>query len=203
MLFTIFLMTVSSALGILTPIFLMRIMDVYIPDKNIAGIVLVSVILLVIYFIISVIIRAKTTITSRLGQNIIHTIRSDIFRHLQELPFSYYDDKPNGKIQVRVVNYVNSLSDLLSNGIVNTITDLFSLFFIVGCMLYINVRLTLLCLCGLPLLMAIIFIIKKKQRVAWQQSSNKSSNLMPILQRVLTVSVLPRALQRAGEHQDL
>ncbi len=177
MIFTIFLTTISSALGMLTPIFLMMIIDNYIPNKNTKGIVAVSLILLVIYFIISVIIRAKTTITSRLGQNIIHTIRSDIFRHLQELPFSYYDDKPHGKIQVRVVNYVNSLSDLLSNGIVNTITDLFSLFFIVGCMLYINVRLTLLCLCGLPLLMAIIFIIKKKQRVAWQLSSNKSSNL--------------------------
>ncbi|MDF2486487.1 MAG: transporter related, partial [Herbinix sp.] len=177
MYFTIFLMTVSSALGMMTPIFLMQIMDVFIPEKNITGIVVVSLILLVIYFLISWIIRIKTTITSRLGQNIIHTIRSDIFKHLQELPFSYYDDKPHGKIQVRVVNYVNSLSDLLSNGIVNTITELFSLFFIIGCMLYINVRLTLLCLCGLPLLMAIIFIIKKKQRVAWQQSSNKSSNL--------------------------
>ncbi len=177
MIFTIFLMTVSSALGMLTPIFLMMIMDDYIPKKNIAGIVIVSLVLLVIYFVTSLIIRARITITSRLGQNIIHTIRIDIFRHLQELPFSYYDDKPHGKIQVRVVNYVNSLSDLLSNGIVNTITELFSLFFIVGCMLYINVRLTILCLCGLPLLMAIIFIIKKKQRVAWQQSSNKSSNL--------------------------
>ncbi len=177
MIFTIFLMTVSSALGMLTPIFLMQIMDDFIPNNNMTGIVIVSLILLAIYFITSVIIRARITITSRLGQNIIHTIRSDIFRHLQELPFSYYDDKPHGKIQVRVVNYVNSLSDLLSNGIVNTITDLFSLFFIVGCMLYINVRLTLICLCGLPLLMAIIFIIKKKQRVAWQQSSNKSSNL--------------------------
>ncbi len=177
MIFTIFLLTVSSALGMLTPIFLMQIMDRYIPEKNIAGIVMISLLLLVIYFIISVIIRMKTTITSRLGQNIIHTIRSDIFCHLQELPFSYYDDKPHGKIQVRVVNYVNSLSDLLSNGIVNTITELFSLFFIVGCMLYINVRLTIICLCGLPLLMALIFIIKKKQRVAWQQSSNKSSNL--------------------------
>jgi len=112
-----------------------------------------------------------------LGQNIIYKIRSDIFNHLQELPFSYYDDKPHGKIQVRVVNYVNSLSDLLSNGIVNTVTELFSLFFIVGCMLYINVRLTIICLFGLPLLMALIFVIKKKQRVAWQQSSNKSSNL--------------------------
>ena len=177
MIVTILLLTISSALGMLTPIFLMMIMDDYIPDNNIKGIVIISLLLMVIYFIISVIIRMKTTITSRLGQNIIHTIRSDIFRHLQELPFSYYDDKPHGKIQVRVVNYVNSLSDLLSNGIVNTITELFSLFFIVGFMLYVNVRLTIVCLFGLPLLMALIFIIKKKQRVASQQFSNKSSNL--------------------------
>ena len=90
---------------------------------------------------------------------------------------SYYDDKPHGKIQVRVVNYVNSLSDLLSNGIVNTITELFSLFFIVGFMLSINVRLTLICLLGLPVLMTLIFIIKRRQRRAWQIMSNKSSNL--------------------------
>lgn len=177
MIFTVFLLTISSALSMLAPVFLMKIMDEFIPDKNIAGIVIISVILLAIYFIISIILRMKITITSRLGQNIIHTIRADIFKHLQELPFSYYDDKPHGKIQVRVVNYVNSLSDLLSNGIINTITDLFSLFFIVGFMLYINVRLTLICLIGLPLLMVIIFVIKKKQRVAWQLSSNKSSNL--------------------------
>lgn len=177
MIFTILLNTISAALSMLTPIFLMIIMDDYIPKNNIRGIVLISLLLLVIYLIISVIIAAKTTITSRLGQNIIHTIRSDIFKHLQELPFSYYDDKPHGKIQVRVVNYVNSLSDLLSNGIVNTITDLLSLFFIIGFMLYVNVRLTIITLIGLPLLMFMIFIIKKKQRVAWQQSSNKSSNL--------------------------
>ena len=177
MLLTIFLTTVSSALGMLTPIFLKNIMDILIPKRDIKGIVIYCVILLMIYFAISLILAAKTAITSKLGQNIIHTIRSDIFNHLQELPFSYYDDKPHGKIQVRVVNYVNSLSDLLSNGIVNTITDLLSLFFIVGFMLYLNVRLTLISLTGLPLLMLIIFIIKRKQRAAWQQSSNKLSNL--------------------------
>lgn len=173
----ILLMTLSSALGMLTPRILMDVLDVYIPNGDIKGIVLVSLVMLVIYFIISVILRMKISITSRLGQNIIHKIRSDIFEHLQELPFSYYDDKPHGKIQVRVVNYVNSLSDLLSNGIVNTITELFSLIFIVAFMFSINIRLSIICLMGLPLLMILIFIIKKKQRVAWQRLSNKSSNL--------------------------
>lgn len=174
---TIILMLISSALGMLTPKILMKIIDVYIPNKNITGIIGISGLLMVITLVIVFILKAKINITTQLGQNIIHEIRSDIFKHLQELPFSYYDDRPHGKIQVRVVNYVNSLSDLLSNGIVNTITDLFSLFFIIGFMLSINIRLTLICLCGLPLLMLVIFIIKKKQRVAWQISSNKSSNL--------------------------
>ncbi|MDF2542787.1 MAG: transporter related [Herbinix sp.] len=177
MLLTIFLMVVSTALGMWTPKMLMTIMDVYIPNEDINGIIMISVELLVIFIIITIFLRLKVTITSRLGQNIIHKIRSDIFEHLQKLPFSYYDDKPHGKIQVRVVNYVNSLSDLLSNGIVNTITDLFSLVFIVAFMLSINVRLTIVCMFGLPVLMVLIFVIKKKQRVAWQISSNKSSNL--------------------------
>lgn len=174
---TILLMMTSSALGMLVPLFFMKIIDEFIPDKNIAGIVWISILLLLINIIIMINLRLKVNITAKLGQNIIHQIRTDIFTHLQELPFSYYDDRPHGKIQVRVVNYVNSLSDLLSNGIVNTITELFSLFFIIGFMLSIDLRLTGICMIGLPVLMALIFFIKKKQRVAWQIQSNKSSNL--------------------------
>lgn len=177
MIFTILLMVISSGLSMFTPRILMTIMDDYIPSGNIRGIVIISLVLLLINLIIVLNLRMRISITTRLGQNIIHQIRSDIFTHLQALPFTYYDDRPHGKIQVRVVNYVNSLSDLLSNGIVNTITELFSLVFIVGFMLSINIRLTLICMLGLPALMALIFVIKKKQRVAWQISSNKSSNL--------------------------
>ena len=154
---TIFLMSISSVLVLFTPIFLMKIMDDYIPNKNIKAIILVSLLQLMIFLLISVILSFKISLTSKIGQNVIHKIRSDIFEHLQALPFSYYDDKPHGKIQVRVVNYVNSLSDLLSNGIVNTITDLFSLLFIIGFMLIVNVKLTLICLLGLPILIAMIF----------------------------------------------
>ncbi len=177
MLLTVFLMITSSGLSMFTPRILMTIMDDYIPNSNIKGIISISMVLLVINLIIVTFLRLRIQITTKLGQNIIHQIRSDIFTHLQALPFSYYDDRPHGKIGVRVVNYVNSLSDLLSNGIVNTITDLFSLVFIVGFMLSLNIRLTIICLLGLPVLMGLIFFIKTRQRVAWQISSNKSSNL--------------------------
>ena len=173
----IFLMLSSSALAMMVPIFLQRIMDNYIPEKNMKKIALVSLLTLLIACYSAITLRLKIKSMSSIGQNIIHSIRSDIFCHLQKLPFSYYDDRPHGKIQVRVVNYVNSLSDLLSNGIVNTITDLCNLFFIILFMLFCDARLTLLCLCGLPLLAFVIIFIKKKQRKAWQIQSNKSSNL--------------------------
>ncbi len=177
MLVVLFLMLSASALGMLIPKFFMLVMDVSIPNKDMRSIVFYSVMTMLIALYTCVSLRIKIKLMTQIGQDIVHSIRYDIFEHLQELPFSYYDERPHGKIQVRVVNYVNNLSDLLSNGIINTITDLCNLFFIIAFMLSINVKLTLVCLCGLPVLAVVIVALKKKQRKAWQIQSNKQSNL--------------------------
>ena len=173
----LFLMLSASALGMLIPRFIMTVMDVCIPEKNMKEIWMYAGFTILIALYTSLSLRTKIKLMTYVGQNIIHSLRYDIFSHLQELPFSYYDERPHGKIQVRVVNYVNSLSDLLSNGIINTVTDLCNLFFILFFMLSINVRLTLVCMCGLPVLTVIVIFIKRRQRRAWQIQSNKQSNL--------------------------
>ena len=171
------MMLSASAFTMLIPQFFQKVMDVCIPNKDMKGIAFYSFLTLLAAFYSAFSLRYKIKYTNQIGQQIIHDMRYDIFEHLQELPFSYYDDRPHGKIQVRVVNYVNSISDLLSNGILNTITDLCNLVFIIVFMLILNVRLTLVCLCGLPILAIVIVVIKKKQRTAWQVQSNKQSNL--------------------------
>ena len=132
------LMLSSSALTMLIPIFFMRVIDQCIPERDMNGIIRYSILslLLILYSVVT--LKAKIQITNQVGQSVIHQLRTDLFAHLQELPFSYYDNRPHGKIQVRVVNYVNNLSDLLSNGLINTITDLCSLIFIIGFMVSIN-----------------------------------------------------------------
>lgn len=173
----IILMLTTGALSMMVPIFFQWVMDDYIPAKDMEKILLISMITMLIAGYSAIAQRRKIKTMSVIGQNIVHHIRYDIFSHLQELPFSYYDDRPHGKIQIRVVNYVNSLSDLLSNGIVNAVTDLCNLIFIIIFMLICDVRLTFICLCGLPILVAVIISIKNAQRRAWQIQSNKSSNL--------------------------
>lgn len=79
---------------------------------------------------------------------------------MQELPFQYYDDRPHGKILIRVVNYVNSVSDMLSNGLINIVLEGFNLLFIVIFMFLVDVQMALVVLCGVPVLAVFMFWIK-------------------------------------------
>jgi len=174
---TVIIMIIASFSALLTPYFVQVAMDDMIPNKNIKGLIILSLLFILSLIVNAICTKYKMRIMSFVGMDIVFNIRQDLFSHLQKLPFSYYDSRPHGKILVRVVNYVNSLSDLLSNGIINLITDLFSLIVIIGFMLYINVHLTLFAMAGLPLLLIVVFSIKNKQRRAWQRYSNKNSNI--------------------------
>lgn len=199
----LFLMLTASALGMLIPRFVMAVMDVCIPEGNKKGIWVYAGLTMMIALYTSLSLRIKIRLMTKVGQDIIHDLRYDIFYHLQELPFSYYDERPHGKIQVRVVNYVNNLSDLLSNGIINTITDLCNLFFIIFFMLSINVRLTLVCLCGLPVLTTVVIFLKRKQRSAWQIQSNKQSNLNAYIAESINGIRVTQAFVREEENRGI
>lgn len=177
MFFVLVLMLSSSALTMLIPKFFQLEMDVYIPEGDMQGIVRLVLLTLAIVLYSVVCVRIRIDLMTKMGQNIIHQLRRDLFEHLQKLPFSYYDERPHGKIQVRVVNYVNNLSDLLSNGILNTITDLCNLIFIIVFMFGMSPRLALICVCGLPVLAVYVIALKRRQRTTWQIQSNKQSNL--------------------------
>ena len=127
---------------------------------------------------ISVLLSAKRSrIMTKVGQDIVYDIRKDLFEHLQKLPFEYYDTRPHGKILVRVINYINSISDLMSDGIIKFILEIFNLIFIMIFMFFVSWQLALVVICGLPVFAVVMLMIKNKQRKAWQQVSNKSSNL--------------------------
>lgn len=174
---TVLVMLAASVLGLIGPLLIKDAIDNKIPNRDITGIVLLSVIFLVTIVIGAIFSKIRIRLMSQVGHGIIKTIREDIFFHLQKLPFVYYDSRPHGKILVRVMNYVNSLSDLLSNGLINLITDVFTLVCIVVFMLFIDVKLTLISLIGLPILVVCILVIKRIQRKRTQILSMKQSNL--------------------------
>ncbi len=172
--FVVLLATICSTAG---PYIIKQAIDVMIPQKSISGLVLLGVIYLVTVIISGFAMYFRMKYMNYVGQSIIFDIRRDLFAHLQKLPFTYYDERPHGKIMVRVVNYVNSISDMFSNGIINAIMDVFSIIVVLGFMLMTSVKFTIILLCSIPLLTLIIFSLRKVHRKAWQAYSDKNSNL--------------------------
>ena len=171
---------VLSALASVASLFIPKltqwVLDDAVPNKDTALIGRMAAMFVGIILISIVFTTVRSRIMAYVSQEIIYDIRRDLFAHLQQLPFSYYDSRPAGKILVRVINYVNSVSDILSNGIINMILEIINLIFIVIFMFSTDVKLALIILAGLPFFVFIVLMLKPRQRRAWQEQSNKNSN---------------------------
>lgn len=176
------LSVLAAILALLSPAVTRHVIDTVIPEKNITGVGMWALFLLFAIIINVVFTSLRSVIMTRVGQSIVFDIRSDLFRHMQYLPFSYYDNRPQGKILIRVVNYVNNVSDVLSNGLINLILELINVMLILVFMFYIDVRLSLVILSGIPVTAFVLVAIRTRQRRAWQELSNKSSNMNAYLQ---------------------
>ena len=202
MIFALILSAIGGITGLFGPMITQKALDVAIPNENVKMLFML-VGLLCICFILSIIFTTvRSKIMINVSQNIIYDIRKDVFEHLQKLPFQYYDDRPHGKILIRVVNYVNSVSDMLSNGLINVVLEIMNLIFIVIFMFCVNVKLSLVVLAGVPILAIFMFWIKNKQRKAWQQVSNKNSNLNAYLQENIVGARITQMFAREEENAE-
>lgn len=200
---TLFMMILSNLAVLLEPFLIRKAINEIIPAGDISRLILISVLFLASIFISMVCFRYKIRSMSRIAQSVIASLRRDLFLHLQKLSFNYYDSRPHGKIIIRVVNYVNSLNDLLQNGIINMMTDLFSLVLIVAFMLSMNVRLTLVSLAGIPVLLVVLYILKNIQRVRWQAVSRKQSNMNAYLHETLCGIKVTQSFAREDENEKI
>lgn len=173
------LMTIilANAAGMLAPVFTKQAIDEAIPQQDIRGLLVIGALFLGTLIVIGICMRYRIFKITEIGQDVLKDMRFDIFEHLQRLPFSYFDNRPHGKILIRVVNYINTLSDLLSNGLINLISDIFNVIITLIFMFAINAKLTLYSMALLPILFLMVWFIKNKQREAYQVLSNKQSNL--------------------------
>ncbi len=203
MILSLILSAISTVVALIIPMILSYAVDTTIPNKDLAQLIQLSVMVLLITVVNIWLSKLRTGYMNRVGQEIIYEIRKDLFSHLQKLSFEYYDNRPHGKILVRVVNYVNSVSDMLSNGIINFVLEIFNIVFILAFMFYVDVALTLVVLSGVPVFLVLLLVIKPKQRRAWQQVSNKNSNLNAYLQESIDGTKITQGFTREEENQKI
>lgn len=196
-LFVIFVANIATMVG---PFLTKLVIDDVIPQKNLKMLWLIA-----IAFVISIIttgwcMRYRIKAITVIGQDVLKDMRLDIFQHLQKLPFAYFDSRPHGKILIRVVNYINTLSDLLSNGLINLISDVLSVVVTLIFMFTIDFKLTLYSLVLLPFLFVFVMVLKTAQRKAYQNLSNKQSNMNAYIHESISGIKVTQSFSREAQN---
>ncbi|TYU10496.1 ABC transporter ATP-binding protein [Listeria monocytogenes] len=199
-LFVILLANVATMIG---PYLTKIVIDDTIPNKNMTQLFWIAIIFIVSVVVTGLCMRYRIRSITLIGQDILKDMRTAIFGHLQKLPFSYFDSRPHGKILIRVVNYINMLSDLLSNGLINLISDILSVIVTLGFMLMIDPVLTLYSLALIPVLFVIVMAIKTAQRKAYQVLSNKQSNMNAYIHESIAGIKVTQSFSREEENFEI
>lgn len=197
------LSAIGGSCALIGPIITQKALDDAIPGKNVSLLLILAGLFIGVSAISVIFFTIRSKIMVKVSQNIIYDIRKDLFAHMQKLSFQYYDDRPHGKILIRVVNYVNSVSDMLSNGLINIILECINLIIIIIFMFSVDVQLALVVMCGVPVLAVFMLWMKNKQRKAWQAVSNKSSNMNAYLQENIVGVKVTQMFTREEENSDI
>lgn len=199
----VFLMLVAAFANLMSPFLTREAIDNYIKQGDLKGLTWISLIYLSLILLNALCLRYRVLIMSKTGHKIIRNLRKELFEHIQNLSFSYFDSRPAGKIIVRVMNNVNSLQQLLENGVINIITDFFTLGVILFIMFRMHFRLTLVALSVLPLLALTIFLLKNRIRVSWQRVQKKNSNLNAYIHESITGMRVTQSFVREEKNSGL
>ena len=148
----LFVVLFANILMIIGPYLTSIVIDVVIPNNNITLLVVIIIGYTIVTLLNGWTIRYRQYNISLLGQNVLRDMRSDLFRHMQKLSFSFFKTRPHGKVLTLEVDYINNLSNILSSGFINVVSDVFSILVTLTIMLIIDVRLTLYSMILLPVL---------------------------------------------------
>jgi len=177
---------VASLSGLVPPYLLKVAIDNYIVQGDLTGLTFVAVILVAVYLINWFSDYQRTYQISWLGQNMVNEIRMNLFSHLQNLSFSFYDRSEAGRIISRVTNDTDTLSMIFVQGIVTVLSDILTLVGIVVVMLWLSVPLTLATLVVLPILLLSTLIFQSRLRRAYRMTRKKIAKVTSKLQESIS-----------------
>lgn len=159
-----------SLVGILYPIATKTMLNDLIPNKNYKMIIVFGVSLFVLYAIrmgLNYFIQYQGHI---MGVRMQAQMRSELFSHLQKLPFSFYDNHETGKIMTRMTSDLNDVSELAHHGPENVIISTVSVVISFAYLMSIDVWLSLIIFLCVPLLVFVSVKTRKKMRDAFMES---------------------------------
>jgi ABC-type multidrug transport system fused ATPase/permease subunit len=167
------LMLVETGLTLLTPYLFKVAIDGFIASRNVAGLNGVALGLAASFIGLYLAVASERYLLTWVGQNVLATLRDQLFAHLQRLSLSFHDNRIAGVTVSRVINDVAEINELLSQGVITLMGDMLVLVGIIIVMIMMSPRLALLTFTVLPLMFLATYLFSRQARTAFRETRAK------------------------------
>lgn len=197
------LMLFSAAISMITPLLLKHIINVVVVEEDyrmlalvVSGMVFLSALEIGITFV-------HQRLTGIMGHGIIASIRQDIFYKLQKLPFDYFDSRPDGKIVIRVTDYINELANFFTNFLVLLLVYIAKIAIVTFFMLSISPALTGVVFLAVLPMMACVFGLRYCVRKIFPLHRAKMANRTAFLVETIMGEKIVKSYNRSELNREI
>lgn len=184
--FTLFLTLAAAVLAAVRPLLIQQAVDERILRGDPNGLNQTFLTLGVLLLAHTLVSYLQTYFGGWLGQQVVRDIRVKLYGHLLSLRLPFFDRTPIGVLVTRTVSDVETLSDVFSEGLAAMMGDILQLVFILGYMLWLDWKLTLVCLSTFPLMILSTYVFKEKVKQSFQEVRSAVAALNTFVQEHLT-----------------
>jgi len=183
---TLLLAIILAPIGTVRPWLISIMVDDYIFVNDLKGLLKIAYIYM--GFVIANVLMRYGFIycAALLGQSIIKDLRVRVFKHVNRLKLTYFDQTPIGYITTRTINDVEAINNVFSQGVITMIADALAIIAVLAIMFYTSWQLTVICLVTLPFLIFAVYLFKENVRKAYQKVRTKVSDMNSFLQERIT-----------------
>jgi ATP-binding cassette, subfamily B, bacterial len=138
----------------------------------------------------------NTYLTTNVGQWVMHDLRRTLYHHIHRLSLAEHDEKRTGDLIGRVTSDIESIQDFVTSALLGIVTNVLTLLGIIGVMLYLNWRFTLISLSIAPVLFLVVYVFTRRIKKASRDVRKKESELLSIVEEVFSSIRVVKAFAR-------
>ena len=191
-----------SAIGVVYPIITRTMLNTLIPERQYRMIVIFGLALLLLYFIKMMLNYFIQYQGHMMGVYMQARMRTDLFSHLETLPYSFFDNHETGKIMTRMTNDLFEVVELAHHGPENLIISFLSISFAFVYLSTINIWLTLIVFACVPFLLVISYSLRKKMRKAFRDSRTAIAEINASMESSISGIRVTKAFTNADKEKE-
>ena len=175
-----------SGANLLQPLLLRRVLDVHIIERDLGGLMATSLLYLGTFGVIWVAGYFQAKWTAWAGQRALYDLRTALFRHVEGQSLAFFDKRKTGELMSRLVNDINSMSELISSAFVLVMTDIVLLGGIVVILFSLDGPLAVVTLCILPVMWFSVQRFRRRMFHSFRLVRRKTGELNATLQESIS-----------------